>query len=116
MAAKIWRGPRRVGFGIQKVPILAKNSSISFGLQINDISITAKIQNGSQNSEKYRFHLSCQTSRSNKRKVISTFKFGYPRLSLKEGPKVKSEDIKRFLAHDILLVGFTLQTSRVKNK
>ena len=37
------------------------------------------------------------------------------RLTLKEGPKVKS-DIRRFPAHDILQVGFTLQTSRINNK
>ena len=36
-------------------------------------------------------------------------------LTLKEGPKVKS-DIRRFLAHDILQVGFTLQTSRMNNQ
>ena len=33
------------------------------------------------------------------------------RLTLKEGPKVKSNNIRRFPAHDILQVGFTLQTS-----
>ena len=37
------------------------------------------------------------------------------RLTLKEGPKVKS-DISRFPAHNILQVGFTLQTSRINNK
>ena len=37
------------------------------------------------------------------------------RLTLKEEPKVKSDHI-RFLAHDFLLVGVTLQTSRNKNK
>ena len=30
------------------------------------------------------------------------FKFGYPRLTLKEGLKVKSDHIKRFPAHDFL--------------
>ena len=34
--------------------------------------------------------------------VISTFKYGYPRLTLKEGTKVKSDHIGRFLAHDFL--------------
>ena len=29
--------------------------------------------------------------------------FGYPPLTLKEGPKVKSDHIRRFLAHDFLL-------------
>ena len=37
-------------------------------------------------------------------------------LTLKEGPKVKSDNIRRFPAHDILQVGFTLQTSRINNK
>ena len=37
-------------------------------------------------------------------------------LTLKEGHKVKSDHIKRFLAHDFLYVGFTLQTSRTNNK
>ena len=36
-------------------------------------------------------------------------------LTLKEGSKVKS-DIRRFPAHDILQVDFTLQTSRINNK
>ena len=59
-----------------------------------------------------------QTSRTNNKQVIliSTFKFGYPRLTLKEGPKVKSEHIKRFPAHDFLEVGFTFQTSKTNNK
>ena len=37
-------------------------------------------------------------------------------LTLKEGPKVKSYRIKRFPTHDILQVGFTLQTSTINNK
>ena len=37
-------------------------------------------------------------------------------LTLKEGPKVKSDNIRRFTAHDFLQVGFTLQTSRTNNK
>ena len=37
-------------------------------------------------------------------------------LTLKEGPKVKANNIRRFPAHDILQVGFTLQTSRFNNK
>ena len=37
------------------------------------------------------------------------------RLTLKEGPKVKS-DIRRFPAHDILCVGFTFQSSGINNK
>ena len=53
-----------------------------------------------------------QTCRTNNKRVISAFNFGYTRLTLKEGQKVKSDHIRRFLAHDFLQVGFTLQTSR----
>ena len=38
------------------------------------------------------------------------------RLTLKEGPKVKSDHIRRFPAHDILQGGLTMQTSRINNK
>ena len=48
---------------------------------------------------------------TNNKQVISTFKFGYPHLTLKE-PKVKFDHINRFAAHDFLKVGFTFQTSR----
>ena len=57
-----------------------------------------------------------QTSRTNNKQVISTFKFGYARLTLKDGLKVKSEYIRRFLAHDFLKVGLTLHNSRNKNR
>ena len=43
-----------------------------------------------------------QTSSNMNKRDISTVNFGYPRLTLKEGPKVKSRHIKRFLAHDFL--------------
>ena len=43
-----------------------------------------------------------QTSRNTNKRAESGFKFGYPHLTLKEGPKVKSDHIKRFLAHDFL--------------
>ena len=48
-------------------------------------------------------------------RVISTFNFGYPRLTLK-GPKVKSDHTRRFPAHDFLYVGLPSQTSRTNNK
>ena len=48
--------------------------------------------------------------------VISILKFGCPCLTLKDGPKIKSDHIRRFLAHDFLQVGFTFQTSRTNNK
>ena len=56
-----------------------------------------------------------QTSRTNNKRVISTFNLGYPRLTLNEGPKVKSEHIKRFPAHEFLCVGLPSQTSRTNN-
>ena len=57
-----------------------------------------------------------QTSMINDKRVISTFKFDYPHLTLKEGPKVKSENIRRFPAHDFLYVGLPSKTSRTNNK
>ena len=74
------------------------------------------------------FGLPFQSSRTNNKRVISTFKLGYPRLTLMEGPrsnpttaidsqhmicvlssfdlegrsKVKSDHTKRFPAHDFL--------------
>ena len=60
--------------------------------------------------------LPSQTSRTNNKRVISTFKFGYPRLTLKEGSKVKSDHTKRFPADDFLQVGLPSQTSRTNNK
>ena len=44
------------------------------------------------------------------------FKFGYPHLTLKEGPKVKSDHTKRFPAHDFLYDALPSQTSRTNNK
>ena len=46
--------------------------------------------------------LPSQTCMTNNKRVIGTFKFGYPRLTLKEGPTVKSDNTKRFPAHDFL--------------
>ena len=37
-------------------------------------------------------------------------------LTLKEESKVKSDNIRRFPAHDMLQVGFILQTSRINNE
>ena len=50
------------------------------------------------------------------KQVISTFKFGCPHLTLKEGPKVKSDHTRRFPVHDFLYVGLPSQTSRINNK
>ena len=52
----------------------------------------------------------------NNEQVISTFKFGCPRLLLKEGNKVKPDHIRKFPVHDFLSVGFTLQTTGNNNK
>ena len=57
-----------------------------------------------------------QPSKTNNKRVTSTFKFGCPRLTLNKGSKVKSKYIRRFPAHDFLQVGFTFQTSRANNK
>ena len=46
--------------------------------------------------------LPSQTSTTNNKRVISNFKFCYPPLTLKEGPKVKSVHTKRFPDHDFL--------------
>ena len=46
---------------------------------------------------------------------IGTFTFGYPCLTLKEGPKVKSDHTRRFPAHDFLYVGLPSQTFRTNN-
>ena len=54
--------------------------------------------------------------KTNNKLVISTFKFGYPRLTLNEGPKVKSDHTRRFPAHDFLYVGLPFQTSKTNNK
>ena len=42
-----------------------------------------------------------QASRTNNKRVTSTFNFGYPRLTMKEGPKVKSVQTRRFSGYDI---------------
>ena len=57
-----------------------------------------------------------QTSRTNNKRVISTFKFGYAHLTLKERLKVKCNDTRRKPAHDFLYVGIPSQTSTTNNK
>ena len=44
-------------------------------------------------------HPRLSNSKTNNKRDIGTFKFGHPRLTLNEGPKVKSDRIKRFPAH-----------------
>ena len=53
---------------------------------------------------------------TNNKRVKSTFKFGYPCLTFKEGSKVKSDHTTRFPAHDFLYVGLPSQTSRTNKK
>ena len=48
--------------------------------------------------------------------IISELNFAYPRLTLKEGPKVKCDHTRRFPALDFLHVGIPSQTSRNNNK
>ena len=56
-----------------------------------------------------------QTSRNTNKQDINT-NFGNPHLTLKEGPKVKSDHTKRFPAHDFLDFGLPFQSSRTNNK
>ena len=56
-----------------------------------------------------------QTSRNTNKQDINT-NFGNPHLTLKEGPKVKSDHTKRFPAHDFLDFGFSFQSSRTNTK
>ena len=60
--------------------------------------------------------LPSQTSRTNNKRDISTFKLGCPRLTLNEGPKVKSDHARIFPANDFLYAGLPSQTSRTNNK
>ena len=60
--------------------------------------------------------LPSQISVANNKRVVGTFNFRYPHLTLKEGSKVKSDHINRFTAHDFLQVGLSSQTSRINNK
>ena len=60
--------------------------------------------------------MTLQTSRNTKKQNINTVNFGNPHLTLKEGPKVKSDHTKRFPAHDFLHFGLPSQTSRTNNK
>ena len=59
--------------------------------------------------------MTLQTSRNTNKQDINT-NFGNPHLTLKEGPKVKSDHTKRFPAHDFLDFGLPFQSSRTNNK
>ena len=59
--------------------------------------------------------MTLQTSRNTNKQDINT-NFGNPHLTLKEGPKVKSNDTKRFPAHDFLDFALPFQSSRTNNK
>ena len=60
--------------------------------------------------------MTLQTSKNTNKRDINTVNFGYPHLTLKEGPKVKCNHTKRFPAHDFLEVGSPFQTSTTNNK
>ena len=47
-------------------------------------------------------HPRLTNSKTKNKRDIGTFKFGHHRLTLNEGPKVKSDHIKRFPAHVFL--------------
>ena len=47
-------------------------------------------------------HPRLANSKTNNKRDTGTFKFGHRLLSLNEGPKVKSDHIKRFQAHVFL--------------
>ena len=47
-------------------------------------------------------HPRLANSKTNNKRDIGTFKFGHHCLTLNEGPKVKSDNIKRFPAHVFL--------------
>ena len=61
-------------------------------------------------------HPRLTNSKTNNKRHIGTFKLGHRRLTLNEGSKVKSDHSKRFPAHEFLQVGYTFQTSRTNNK
>ena len=61
--------------------------------------------------------MTLQTSRNtNKQDINTNNNFGNPHLTLKEGPKVKSDHTKTFPAHDFLDFGLPFQSSRPINK
>ena len=60
--------------------------------------------------------MTLQTSRNTNKQDINTVNYGNPHLTLKEGPKVKSDHTKRFPAHDFLDFGLPFQISRTNNK
>ena len=86
------------------------------------LTLTEEPQVKSNNIRRFPAHdflgvgFTLQTSRINKKRVISTFRFGRPRLMLKEGPKVKPVHNTRFAAQDFPYVGLPTQTSRTNNK
>ena len=59
--------------------------------------------------------MTLQTSRNTNKQDINT-NFCNPHLTLKEGPKVKSDHTKTFPAHDFLDFGLPFQSSRTNNK
>ena len=63
---------------------------------------TTDIGHRTSDGEKSKNNISTPQGGGHNKRVISTFKFGYPHLTLKEGSKVKSDHTKKFPAHDFL--------------
>ena len=60
--------------------------------------------------------MTLQTSKNMNKQDTNTVNFGNPQLTLKEGPKVKTDHTKTFPVHDFLDFGLPFQTSRTNNK
>ena len=84
--------------------------------QILFLQMSGNQASGRRTAEKAKNNMSTPHWGGHNKRVISTFKFGYPCLTLKEESKVKSDHTKRIPAHDFLYVGLPSQTSRTINK
>ena len=68
------------------------NSSNTFPLNERKPCVTPDTGRRTSDGKKSKNNISTpQGGGHNNKRVISTFKFGYPRLTLKKGPKVKSD-------------------------
>ena len=77
---------------------------------------TSDIGQRTSDGEKSKNNISTPQGGGHNKRVKGTFTFGYPRLTLKEGPKDKSDHTRRFPGHDFLYAGLPSQTSRTNNK
>ena len=73
---------------------------------VKKLAIIREIFKGDHNAAAVRKltrnQISALSGTLNNKRVIGTFKFRYPCLTLKEGSKVKSDHTKRFPVHDFL--------------